>query len=102
MLRQVMIVTALAALLAFPASASQDATPYWNSVCAQYGFPEAPVGGGLTFADVWPAPGYMPSMGQDCESALMQCCMDVARIMHSPIPPFDGDDTYDASIQNWP
>jgi hypothetical protein len=81
------------------AHASVDATAAWNSVCDTYGFPQAPVGNGGTFADNWPT---RPMFGTSCQTQLTACCAAVAQILGTPDPGFGDGDIFNGSIQNWP
>jgi len=81
-----------------PAHAAVDATAAWNSVCANYGFPEAPVGGG-SFADNWPT---HPMPGTTCQTQLDAACAAVAHLMGTPEPGYGEGDLMNDSVENWP
>lgn len=77
-----------------------DATAAWNSVCAQYGFPQAPVGNsGWSFAQAYASVWFHSGTFED---NLAACQAAVAGLLHKPDPGYTGNDLYNAGIANWP
>ena len=81
------------------AQAAVDATAAWNSVCAQWEFPAAPMGARDTFASAWAA---SPLHVLSFEQALAGISYDVNAILWGgggTLP--GGDDSFNFTIQNW-
>jgi|GEM_PF-2835095 len=92
---RIMAITVLLVCVLLADSFAVDATTAWDQVCGDYSFPtvaNATLNG--SFATEY--------FGSDFESDFPLALAATAELMYTPMPPFEGDESLRASIENWP